>query len=439
MAQITGSDNDNFLFGTSGNDQIFGLAGDDIISGGTGNDLIDGGLGNDSLAGDDGSDTLKGSSGNDILNGGNGVDKADYSQLGTSITLLPTGIVAKGGDFGNDELIQIETIIADASAANNTIDVSTAGVGVSINVSLEVQNLIVDGVPGVSTFNITNFDDVKGTNANDRIGGDSQNNQLFGNDGNDTILGGAGNDLLDGGLGNDNLTGDDGSDTLKGSSGNDILNGGNGVDKADYSQLGRSITLLPTGIVAKGGDFGNDELIQIETIIADASAANNTIDVSTAGVGVSINIGLEVQNLIVDGVPGVSTFNITNFDDVKGTNASDRIAGDSQNNQLFGNDGNDTILGGAGNDLLDGGLGNDNLTGGSGVDTFVFNSLSEGIDTIKDYNFAEADIIQISKVGFGATSISDFSYNLSTGTLSFLNTEFAVIENSPSSLNIVLT
>ena len=76
---------------------------------------------------------------------------------------------------------------------------------------------------------------------------------------------------------NNNLHGTTGNDTLNGSAGNDTLNGGDGNDTADYSQLGQSITLSPTGIITKGGGLGNDQLIQIETIIADASAVNNTI------------------------------------------------------------------------------------------------------------------------------------------------------------------
>ncbi len=40
-----------------------------------------------------------------------------------------------------------------------------------------------------------------------------------------------------------------------------------GIDTADYSQLGQSITLLPTGTIVKGGGFGKDQLIQVERII----------------------------------------------------------------------------------------------------------------------------------------------------------------------------
>ncbi|MBD2444968.1 calcium-binding protein, partial [Dolichospermum sp. FACHB-1091] len=319
---------------------------------------------NNNLHGTTGNDTLNGSAGNDTLNGGADSDTADYSQLGQSITLSPTGIITKGGGLGNDQLIQIETIIADASAVNNTIDVSTAGNAASINVNLQTQQLTVNGVPGVGTFTVTNFDNVQGTSQNDTITGDTQNNQLSGNAGNDT---------------------------LNGSAGNDTLNGGADSDTADYSQLGQSITLSPTGIITKGGGLGNDQLIQIETIIADASAVNNTIDVSTAGNAASINVNLQTQQLTVNGVPGVGTFTVTNFDNVQGTSQNDTITGDTQNNQLSGNAGNDTLNGSAGNDTLNGGAGTDTLIGGLGDDIYIVDSatdtitenISEGTDTIQ--------------------------------------------------------
>ena len=330
------------------------LVGTDIING-TGNKLnntLTGNVADNQLSGNAGNDTLIGSTGNDTLNGGEGNDTADYSQLGQSITLSPTGIITKGGGLGNDQLIEVETIIADASAVNNTIDGSTAGNTAFINVNLQTQQLTINGV---ETFTVTNFDHVQGTSQDDSITGDTQNNQLSGNAGNDTIFGGAGNDTI---------SGDDGNDT------------------ADYSQIGQSITLSPTGIITKGGGLGNDQLIQVETIIADASAVNNTIDGSTAGNAAAINVNLQTQQLTVNGVPGVGTFTVTNFDHVQGTSQNDTIIGDTQNNQLSGNAGNDSLNGGAGNDTLNGGEGDDIYIIDSTTDIITEN-VGEGTDTIQ--------------------------------------------------------
>ncbi|MCW9683235.1 hypothetical protein FJR41_020980, partial [Dolichospermum planctonicum UHCC 0167] len=165
-----------------------------IIDGNDSNNTLDGNILDNTISGFGGNDTLKGSAGDDTLNGGAGNDTADYSQLGQSITFSPTGIITKGGELGNDELISVETIIADASAVNNTIDVSTAEDAASLNFNLQTQQLTVNGLPGVGTFTVTNFDHVLGTSQNDTIIGDAQNNQLSGNAGNDSLNGAAGND-----------------------------------------------------------------------------------------------------------------------------------------------------------------------------------------------------------------------------------------------------
>ncbi|MGK7959378.1 calcium-binding protein [Crocosphaera sp.] len=345
---INGLDGDDTIVALAGNDTVRGGNGDDNISGGDGNDFLYGDGGNDFITGGNGDDTFYGSKGNDTLEGQAGKDTANYGHLGQSITLLPTGIVQKGGGFGSDTLVEVEIIIADASASNNTIDTSSAGAPVSINVNLEKETLIVNNIPGVGTLTRTvrNFDDVKGTNQNDTITGDSQDNDLFGNGGSDTFFGTKGNDLVDGGSGSDSI---------------------------NYSNLGQSITLLPTGTVKKGGGSGTDQLVLVETIIADASVGNNTIDTSTAGSPVSVDVNLHGNSLTVNNIPGVGslTRKVANFDNVRGTNQSDSIVGDNQRNLLYGNGGNDFIDGKGGNDYLEGGTGNDNIFGGDGNDTLI--------------------------------------------------------------------
>jgi Ca2+-binding RTX toxin-like protein len=74
------------------------------------------------------------------------------------------------------------------------------------------------------------------------------------------------------------------------------------------------------------------------------------------------------------------------------------------------------------NDRIIGGAGHDTLTGGPGNDTFVFNSPSEAIDTITDFD-SGTDKIEISVAGFGyglvantaATVINAASAGAATG------------------------
>ena len=84
-----------------------------------------------------------------------------------------------------------------------------------------------------------------------------------------------------------------------------------------------------------------------------------------------------------------------------GTTGNDNLSGESGDDIIDGGDGNDVIDGGEGNDIIRGGIGNDIVTGGSGSDSFVFDSPTEGIDTIEDFDSREGDRLVISAEGFG--------------------------------------
>jgi len=71
---ITGTEGDDQLEGTSGDDIICGLGGNDTINGAGGDDIIRGGAGNDIINGAGGDDIIRGGAGNDTLEGGAGRD-----------------------------------------------------------------------------------------------------------------------------------------------------------------------------------------------------------------------------------------------------------------------------------------------------------------------------------------------------------------------------
>jgi Ca2+-binding RTX toxin-like protein len=105
---------------------------------------------------------------------------------------------------------------------------------------------------------------------------------------------------------------------------------------------------------------------------------------------------------------GLGWNNFDGNDTLFGLGGNDTLRGGNQNDALYGGDGNDTLFGGAnpafsGDDYLVGGFGNDTLIGGTGRDSFVFNSSTEGTDTIADFSVAD-DSIVISKSGFGNNS-----------------------------------
>ena len=104
-----------------------------------------------------------------------------------------------------------------------------------------------------------------------------------------------------------------------------------------------------------------------------------------------------------------------NRDTLNGRGGNDQLTGKAGNDRLNGGGGNDTLLGGIGQDLLQGGGGkdeifggdsNDILNGGAGADThsggagkdmFVFTAVTQGIDTITDFNSTE-DVIDLRKI-----------------------------------------
>jgi Ca2+-binding RTX toxin-like protein len=132
--------------------------------------------------------------------------------------------------------------------------------------------------------------------------------------------------------------------------------------------------------------------------------------VTTRGTGNPDNIQLaSVKNIIdVGGGNDIVQGNIledtilggSGNDTLNGNNGNDLLNGGSGNDTLMGGNGDDAILGIGGNDTLVGGMGNDTLTGGSSQDFFRFNSPTENVDRITDFNVVD-DSIVISGVGFG--------------------------------------
>ena len=197
-------------------------------------------------------------------------------------------------------------------------------------------------------------------------------NVINGNAANNSLNGGNGNDAIYAKAGNDYVNGQKGNDKLYGAAGNDTLFGNLGNDYIN------------------GGD-GNDKLY--------GEAGNDTLAGSMGN------------------------------DSLYGGAGDDILLASDGNDYLKGDNGNDILKGRAGNDILVGGFGNDRLSGNAGADKFVFNSASEGIDTIIDFKHLE-DKIQVSASGFGIgqNEFNKFTYDSSTGTLFFKQTTLALLQ-----------
>lgn len=191
---IEGDNGPNKLAGTNGNDIIYGYGGDDRISGNAGNDTIDGGIGDD------------------ILNGGTNTSVGDT----VSYASAPEGVV----------------VTLASTRKQNTISV------------------------GADT--LSGFENLTGSDFNDRLTGSTGANVLDG---------GAGDDLIDGGRGADILWGRAGSDTFYFRAVNDtgntdrtrdiIMDFEQGLDRIDLSAIDASSRLSGNNSFVFQGELTN--------------------------------------------------------------------------------------------------------------------------------------------------------------------------------------
>ncbi|MEH2082505.1 MAG: M10 family metallopeptidase [Nostoc sp.] len=166
-----------------------------------------------------------------------------------------------------------------------------------------------------------------------------------------------------------------------------------------------------------GQEASNSVIIDLN----NATLANND---PNAGGFISQVVGVSGGFTIANSQEGICV-----IENAIGSYFNDTLIGNEYNNYLSGEDGNDVINGGAGNDIL---------VGGAGGDRFTFQSGSEGIDWITDFNVLE-DSIVVSAAGFGGglvagatiaannfaigtaatTSSQRFIYNTGNGSLFF--------------------
>lgn len=303
MATIVGTESADEIRGTRGADTIVGLGGADQIAGRGGSDRICGGGDSDSLLGGSGSDLVSGGTGADRIGLGPGRDGANGGHAGDEVSgargndSLFGGKgpdVLRGGPGGRDFHL--------AGGGGDTVDggdglddtISYLFADGEVAVRLDARATGGDGVDELS-----DLENVRGSQFNDRLTGNSARNLLAGNKGADELLGG------------------EGSDSLVGSRGPDMLNGGGGADWAIYMDASSGIEAdLRASTVIQGDD--TDALIETENVEGSL------------------------------------------FDDlINGSLVSNVLLGRSGSDRLFGHEDNDVLYGEAGADEVDGGLGDD--------------------------------------------------------------------------------
>lgn len=474
---------DDNLIGDANANLLEGWGGNDTLAGGGGADKLVAGDGTDTLLGDDGNDTLNGGIGINFLNGGAGLDVADYQDATGPITAsLLSGLGTGGGR--TDSYTSMEgfngsafddVLTADGNAnrlfgfggadrliAGSGDDVLSGGDGNDVlagnagNDSLDggagvdladfqgaAGGVVVNLVTGLATGGdgsdqLSDIENVNGSDFGDNIVGDGGANELYGLGASDILSGGPGSDKLFGGA-NDDLLSGDGDD--------DLLDGGDGVDTARYlSATAGVIVSLLTGSASGGG--GADKLVAIENVVGsafddviigdaganrldgqdgndllsggdgndtllygpgvnilDGGAGFDTVDYQAAISAVTVDLGSKIA--------GGSFFKdtIAGIEQVYGSGFGDTLTGDGLANQLLGLGGNDILSGGAGDDLLDGGTGIDTALYLSAASAVIVNltigkaSGGDGNDTLIDIENVSTGSFRDSISGNGADNV----------------------------------
>jgi len=254
---LTGTDGNDFIAGGDGDDTIDGRAGDDTLHGDDGDDTVDGGAGHDNVHGDGGDDDLDGGDGSDLVHGGTGDDTL---QGGDS---ADWGFDNLYGGFGSDSYVvnHLSDIPDESWVADDGIDdfrvsksfiddftgtkpyftaadsfpalPSQVAAGDHVHVARGLENIFVEG----------DWDaDIYGGGGDNVLVGNAGANTIKGFAGDDVLDGRGGTNRLEGGVGADTYlveTGLDGFDTIADADGPDALTANTlrlkGVDRADVA------------------------------------------------------------------------------------------------------------------------------------------------------------------------------------------------------------
>lgn len=411
---ITGGSGNDQLFGEAGNDILFGKGGDDFLFGGAGDDVLVGGAGNDFMFGEagddrmiwnpgDGTDVMEGGDGIDTaeVNGGNGAEVFTVTANGTRVRFDRLDPAPFALDIGTTEHLVVNM------GGGNDFFSATGNLAALISIT-------VDGGAGDDT--------ILGSNGADLLIGGDGDDFIDGQQGNDTILLGAGNDTFqwDPGDGSDLVDGGSGFDTMlfNGSAANEIFdiaaNGErvrftrnvgnivmdlNEVEKITVNALGGADTVIVNDLTGTdvtevvvnlagtlGGAAGDSAT---DTVIVNATAAGDTIDVlglgnSVAVIGTPASVTINTSegandSLVINALGGNDRLDASTLGAGLIKLTLDGGAGDDT---IIGSAGADVLLGGDGDDVIEGRQGNDVALLGAGNDLFVWNP-GDGSDVVE--------------------------------------------------------
>ncbi|MFX1679012.1 calcium-binding protein [Mitsuaria sp. CC2] len=424
---MAGSEKDDLLVGSSGNDVIGGGGGSDEIVAGDGDDILVGGAGTDVLYGQDGDDDLDGGTGADYLYGGEGDDTYSFNGSYGSDWIVDSdgqgsvvfeGTTLTGGKKRGENAYFDEAsgwsytkvngdLILNKKGSLSSIrirDWADGDLGITLDeqqaprdetiILGDFKKMLQDGRYVLKDGGTNYTPDDSGApdpGAADILTGKEVAEQIYGFGGADAIIALGGDDYIDGGDGGDVIFGGRGADTMIGGEGNDLLYGSTngsvyGSPRVDYEDP--DMVLFEGNVISRGTTWfhawnGYDEYGFSEGWLSgiarefDAEDEGNYID---GGAG---------DDFIAAGVNGDVAFGGDGSDRIWGMGGNDYIDGGDGRDQLWGDgenvsqdtivngvistladtQGSDIIDGGAGNDLIFGQGGGDELYGGTGDDS----------------------------------------------------------------------
>lgn len=353
------------IIGTNGDDYLDGTSGADLLDGGLGNDYLYGGLGDDTYVFGigDGQDFIEDDGGNDTIVLGPGILPSDLIVSVSTAELFQSlywGI--KLEIAGTSDSVFIFGADADADYIVEKIQFDDGS----------IWSITADGLVPYPYLNPTNGNDI-----------------LIGSSGADAILGLAGDDVLNGLAGNDRLTGGTGNDVLNGAEGSDnyYFNLGDGVDTINdvYAANDRNEIHFGAGITSDSLNFGLDGN-SLVIRIGDGGDAIYVVNIDTTNIYANGSLPIDRLYFSNGSYTGLSQLISQKGFDTFGTEGGDSLGG-----ALYVHD---RIYGFGGNDILDpsfgvfNGSGSDYLAGGAGDDIYydyydtIVENPDEGIDTI---------------------------------------------------------
>ena len=401
----TGTDFNDYLYGSNQTDVINGKGGDDKLYGAGGDDLYE----------------FDKNFGHDII----------YDTQGDNEIVFTDGIALKDLSFKR-ELANLIIYVTNENGKKDSITVQNAFCLMNDLGDGIIQSITFADGTKLSKDDILNLSPLKGSDEADKLYLTNDNDILNAGNGNDEIHGKKGDDIINGDSGDDRLFGGDGNDILNGGTGNDELYGEEGNDTYVFSkEWGQDIVKDYDG-------FNNIEFIDnisVDDLVFDKNGRDlvifdkelkNTItikDVMNENGTLNNSVEKFIFNRKKDGKK--ETFNYLTSSQIldyliKPTNESDKLVGYNEHSyNINALDGNDTIITNIKDDILIGGKGDDTLIGKAGNDIYIFGK-DFGNDTIIEEN-SDKNVIK-------------FTDGISKDDLLFkkLNNDLVILQNKSS-------